>query len=156
MDEDEDGDRSLPDVSLSLLADNEEISELMDVAREVQESRRGSGRNSAVEDYEIFWSKKPVKEGTVLAKPDLVPVVLPEEISSTLASTLVSRLTRAESDSTRKFVVPETLPEEISSTLASTLVSQITRADSDPTRKFGVSWIVPGMYSSPSDHYDRC
>jgi hypothetical protein len=100
MDEYEDGDRSLPDVSLSLLADNEEISELMDVAREMQESRRGSGRHSAVEDYEIFWSKKPVEEGIVLAKPNLVPETLPEEISSTLASILVPALTAAESEFT--------------------------------------------------------
>jgi hypothetical protein len=45
---------------LDLLEDNEDISGLLDMAREV----KGSKRNTAPVDCEVFWSKEPVKQPT--------------------------------------------------------------------------------------------
>jgi hypothetical protein len=45
---------------LDLLEDNEDISGLLDMAREV----KGSKRNSAPVECEVFWSREPVKQPT--------------------------------------------------------------------------------------------
>jgi len=55
--EDEDGPVSKK-LRLDLLEDNEDISALLGMAREV----KGSKRNTAPVDCEVFWSKEPVKQ----------------------------------------------------------------------------------------------
>jgi hypothetical protein len=58
--EDEDGLTSKT-LRLDLLEDNEDISGLLDMAREV----KGSKRNSAPVECEVFWSREPVKQPTL-------------------------------------------------------------------------------------------
>jgi hypothetical protein len=57
--EDEDGPLSKK-LRLDLLEDNEDISGLLDMAREV----KGSKRNTAPVECEVFWSTEPVKQPT--------------------------------------------------------------------------------------------
>jgi hypothetical protein len=68
--EDEDGPLSKK-LRLDLLEDNEDISGLLDMAREV----KGSKRNTAPVECEAFWSRDPIKQPT-LAKTGLVSTAL--------------------------------------------------------------------------------
>jgi hypothetical protein len=86
---DEDGPISKK-LRLDWLEDNEDISGLLDMAREV----KGSKRNSAPVDCEVFWSTEPVKQPTSVKTASVSTELLDfcAEVPAGLHSTVISAL----------------------------------------------------------------
>jgi hypothetical protein len=87
--EDEDGPISKK-LRLDLLEDNEDISGLLDMAREV----KGSKRDTAPVECEVFWSKEPVKQPTSIKTASVSTELLDfcAEVPAGLHSTVISAL----------------------------------------------------------------